>query len=205
MAKKWGLTYRTFRGIIEPGARVLLNELVFVEYVTISGKTVCSLPLPQLYACPSGLTCRITCEHGKRGGVISNAEYYNRSLHNYSVLRRFTEMLDVDRTNSVPPLTTQIAMTAKDYKYFLWNFTGEIQSLHHIDMMRRVADRCPDTLFVCRTRLIGMVTRHIQSTAKQPFPKNLRMVITPLKAPPEDLFTDKGFDEDMTIVKGGHS
>lgn len=201
MAGKLDLTYKTFDGIIvEDKARIKKNELVFVEYRTIGGKIVCSLPLPPVFSCPKGIPCNITCEAPPRKGVISNVKYHNRAMHNYIVLKRFTEMKEVDSTGETPAISTQVAIIASNHKYFLWNFTGEIQSLHHIDIMRRVAVRCPDTLFVCRTRLVGMVTRHIQSMQTEPFPSNLRIIMTPLKAPAENLFSDRGFDADSTIV-----
>lgn len=198
-----GLAYKTFRGMMVTGNyRVLRSELIFIEYTTRGGKTVCSLPLPVVHYCALGNKCKGTCISGEMRRVVCNAKYHNSTVHNLNVIERLSERLEVDMAGYVPAPVGQVAEIAKGYDYFLWHFTGEIPSWHHLMTMIYAARRTPDTMFVCRTRLSNLIAKHVKESAAV-IPDNLRIVSISAKAPTNlDLFSDKGFD-DLIIEKGG--
>ena len=192
--------YRSMGGTIKPNERVGRNELIFLEYTTSTGLRVCSIAMPQIYSCPKGIACSRTCEIGSRREIICNPEYYNRALHNFDIIKRHTELKVITEGNYWGSIISQVESIAKKYRYFLWNFTGEIQSIYHFEVMLRVAKRCPDTRFLCRTRLAGIVLQHIGKERNNEIPSNLSVVMVPVGAMADkNLFVEFG----NYNIKGG--
>ena len=63
-------------------------------------------------------------------------------------------------------------------RFFRFHSSGDIPDGPYLDMMIRVADKCPDTSFLCFTKKYELVNSFINLRGIQAMPPNLRIVFS---------------------------
>lgn len=63
-------------------------------------------------------------------------------------------------------------------RFFRWHSSGDIPDAGYLNMMRRVAVKCPETSFLCFTKKFELVNDLISVEGTEILPTNLRIVLS---------------------------
>ena len=69
-------------------------------------------------------------------------------------------------------ITGMVSLIGKD-AYFRWHSSGDLQSVHHLNLIVLVAKATPDTMHWLPTREYSMVKKYIEAFGKDAIPENL--------------------------------
>lgn len=142
---------------------------MILEHVHISrGNTKLGSDIPSVNL-PAGTTCREDAPCYKkcyaRKGRFSFP--HNRELVTTNLELWHSDPLQFER---------DVMIAAFKARFFRWHSSGDIPDAEYLDMMVRIAERLPETKFLCFTKKYELVNAYIEGAGD--LPKNLSIVFS---------------------------
>ena len=142
---------------------------MILEHVHISrGNSKLGSDIPSVNL-PAGITCREDAPCYKkcyaRKGRFSFPHIKDLNSINLRIWQEDPRQFERD-----------IMIAAFKAKYFRWHSSGDIPDAEYLDMMVRVAQRIPDTKFLCFTKKFELVNAYVEGAGD--LPSNLHIVFS---------------------------
>lgn len=148
-------------GVILP----MLQNVHISKNISKLGAAIPSVNLPPAITCRPDAPCAASHQCYAMKGCFS-------FRHNKELLRG---NLDLWKANP-ERFEMGVLCSAYLYKFFRWHSSGDIPDTSYLEMMVRVAQRCPDTKFLCFTKKYELVDAYLDEHGV--FPENLNVVFS---------------------------
>lgn len=127
------------------------------------GADIPSVNLPPVATCRADAPCRSKC-YARKGRFAFQ--------RNKSLLRRNLDLWQQD------PLRFEmdVLLAANPSRFFRWHSAGDIPCASYLSMMVNVAEKCPNTKFLCFTKKFEIVNDYLN--IHRSFPENLCVVFS---------------------------
>lgn len=148
-------------GVILP----MLQHVHISKNISKLGAAIPSVNLPPVVTCRPNAPCAASRQCYAMKGCF--AFRHNKELLNGN--------LDLWKANP-QRFEMDILCSAYLHKFFRWHSSGDIPDASYLKMMVRVAQKCPDTRFLCFTKKYELIDAYLG--AHDDFPDNLNIVFS---------------------------
>lgn len=129
------------------------------------GPSIPSVNLPPIITCDQSIGCAKKCY--ARRGRFAFGSVKNLLQQNYDIWLNDPETYERD-----------IYVAAFTSRFFRFHSSGDIPDASYLEMMTRVAEKCPMTDFLCFTKKFGLVNSYISENGIDSIPSNLTIVFS---------------------------